>query len=132
MNEPMKRDSEDQEWMNAPMGKPKEAEGVEWTESLKEIKSNILYRHKVSPNNFEAYLNDCFENIRSILTRPQLQTGENILARNQPCGCVVCSCEDEVQCHGCGASNCGTKECVFKYHPENKVYTAVQKAGRHK
>lgn len=30
------------------------------------------------------------------------------LARNQPCGCVVCTCEDEIQCHGCGANHCGT------------------------
>lgn len=30
------------------------------------------------------------------------------LARNQPCGCVVCVCEGETQCFGCGAKNCGT------------------------
>lgn len=29
-------------------------------------------------------------------------------ARNQKCGCIVCICEDEVQCHGCGATHCGT------------------------
>jgi hypothetical protein len=29
------------------------------------------------------------------------------LARNQPCGCVVCHCEG-TQCKGCGATNCGT------------------------
>lgn len=23
-----------------------------------------------------------------------------------PCGCVLCTCEDEVQCHGCGAKFC--------------------------
>ena len=40
----------------------------------------------------------------------------------QPCGCVVCSCQDDAQCHGCGAKNCGTKECVFKFHPENIKY----------
>src|SRR3990167_4780706 len=45
-----------------------------------------------------------------------------VLARNQPCGCIICSCEDEVQCHGCGAKNCGTKECVFKYCLDNKTY----------
>jgi hypothetical protein len=31
-----------------------------------------------------------------------------ILAKHQPCGCVVCTCEDDVQCHGCGAKHCGT------------------------
>ena len=30
------------------------------------------------------------------------------LARHQPCGCVVCICEDEIKCYGCGAKNCGT------------------------
>ena len=42
-----------------------------------------------------------------------------VLAKHQPCGCVVCTCEDEVRCHGCGAKHCGT-------HPvgqiPNKVY----------
>jgi len=30
-----------------------------------------------------------------------------MLARQQPCGCVVCSCEDDERCHGCGACACG-------------------------
>lgn len=34
-------------------------------------------------------------------------------AREHPCGCVVCVCEDERQCHGCGAKSCGTPECVL-------------------
>jgi hypothetical protein len=37
-----------------------------------------------------------------------------LLARNQPCGCIVCICEDEVQCHGCGAKDCGT-------HPSGEI-----------
>lgn len=32
---------------------------------------------------------------------------ERLLARNQPCGCVVCSC-DAPCCFGCGARHCGT------------------------
>lgn len=32
------------------------------------------------------------------------------LARHQPCGCVVCSCENQVQCLGCGSKHCGTHE----------------------
>ena len=35
------------------------------------------------------------------------------LVKYQPCGCVICTCEDEVQCHGCGARMCGTVP-----HPE--------------
>lgn len=30
------------------------------------------------------------------------------LARHQPCGCIVCYCEHETQCQGCGAKHCGT------------------------
>ena len=33
-----------------------------------------------------------------------------VLAKHQPCGCVLCTCEDEERCHGCGAKNCGTHE----------------------
>jgi len=29
------------------------------------------------------------------------------LAKHQPCGCVICTCEDDYQCQGCGARNCG-------------------------
>ena len=33
---------------------------------------------------------------------------EMLLARYQPCGCIICSCENEEnKCHGCGASHCG-------------------------
>jgi hypothetical protein len=31
-----------------------------------------------------------------------------ILAKHQPCGCVVCTCEYEERCGGCGAKHCGT------------------------
>lgn len=37
-----------------------------------------------------------------------------LLAKNQPCGCIVCTCEDEIQCQGCGASHCGK-------HPVGKI-----------
>ena len=26
--------------------------------------------------------------------------------KHQPCGCVLCTCEDEFQCQGCGAKFC--------------------------
>ncbi len=31
-----------------------------------------------------------------------------LLSRHQPCGCIVCICENEQQCQGCGAKTCGT------------------------
>lgn len=31
-----------------------------------------------------------------------------MLAKHQPCGCVVCTCKDDQRCHGCGAKHCGT------------------------
>lgn len=40
------------------------------------------------------------------------------LARHQPCGCVVCTCEDEERCNGCGAKNCGT-------HPVGEIPNPV-------
>lgn len=44
------------------------------------------------------------------------------LSRNQPCGCVICSCEDDAQCHGCGAQMCedhrSGKLCRARYHRE--------------
>lgn len=30
-----------------------------------------------------------------------------LLARNQKCGCVVCICDSDTHCFGCGAKNCG-------------------------
>lgn len=45
-----------------------------------------------------------------------------MLARDQPCGCVVCQCPDDEQCHGCGAKRCGKDDCVFA---DPKVKNAV-------
>ena len=36
-----------------------------------------------------------------------------VRARQQPCGCVVCHCDGQERCHGCGAKSCGTDDCVF-------------------
>jgi hypothetical protein len=33
-----------------------------------------------------------------------------LLARNQPCGCIVCICSDPDRCHGCGSHHCGKHE----------------------
>lgn len=46
------------------------------------------------------------------LRRSQVQQDHigdsNELAKHQPCGCVICTCEHETQCQGCGAKHCGT------------------------
>lgn len=49
---------------------------------------------------------------------------QRMLAKNQPCGCVVCTCEDEVRCHGCGAHKCGkpVDECCFDTRGPDLVY----------
>ena len=44
------------------------------------------------------------------------------LAKNQSCGCIVCMCEDEDQCQGCGAKNCGT-------HPVGEIPNPVYQEG---
>ena len=36
------------------------------------------------------------------------------LAREQPCGCRLCVCEDEYQCQGCGAGNCDEHNKIGK------------------
>jgi hypothetical protein len=50
---------------------------------------------------------------RAIL-RAALPAAQPTLAKHQPCGCVICTCEDEEKCHGCGAKHCGT-------HPVGKI-----------
>jgi hypothetical protein len=40
------------------------------------------------------------------------------LAKIQPCGCVVCTCENDDQCQGCGAKNCGN-------HPVGQIPNPV-------
>jgi len=42
------------------------------------------------------------------MDEPSLQQATQKLTKYQPCGCVICTCEDDHQCHGCGAKNCGT------------------------
>ncbi len=33
---------------------------------------------------------------------------ESVLEKYQPCGCIVCTCENDERCLGCGSKNCGT------------------------
>ncbi len=46
------------------------------------------------------------------------QASERVLARRQPCGCMICICEDDEQCQGCGAKSCGT-------HPVGEIPNPV-------
>lgn len=46
------------------------------------------------------------ERIRDALAQ---QSAAPVLAKHQPCGCVICTCEDEKQCQGCGAKHCGNR-----------------------
>lgn len=46
---------------------------------------------------------------------PQPVEQQPALAKYQPCGCVICTCEHETQCQGCGAKHCGT-------HPIGQLY----------
>jgi hypothetical protein len=41
-----------------------------------------------------------------ILNSPQVGSAVETTAKPLTCGCVVCTCEDEVRCHGCGAKYC--------------------------
>lgn len=42
------------------------------------------------------------------------------LAREQPCGCVVCVCDDDERCYGCGAKNCDDPSaCVLRLGDRN-------------
>lgn len=44
------------------------------------------------------------------LHEAQAKRSKPELARVQPCGCVVCYCENQERCLGCGAKYCGTHE----------------------
>lgn len=35
------------------------------------------------------------------------------LGRHQPCGCLVCHCDDGERCQGCGSRACGTDACAI-------------------
>ena len=62
--------------------------------------------------------------IDSILVAAQ-QPAAPVLAKHQPCGCVICTCEDEQQCQGCGAKHCGNRAdhppYVGQQHHDNQV-----------
>lgn len=45
-------------------------------------------------------------------------SNERVLVRHQTCGCIVCICEDDEQCQGCGAKSCGT-------HPVGEIPNPV-------
>jgi hypothetical protein len=46
----------------------------------------------------------------------------------QSCGCVICSCEDEIQCQGCGAKHCDRHKDGLP-NPESKPCPDCQNGG---
>ena len=44
------------------------------------------------------------------------------LARQQPCGCVVCICESDDRCNGCGAKGCGNHPVGEMPNPVFQAY----------
>jgi len=57
------------------------------------------------PREYDLYLSGIADAQAAILALPEPDT--RALAKHQPCGCVICSCENDVQCGGCGAKHCG-------------------------
>lgn len=45
--------------------------------------------------------------LQAIIEENGLEEDPLVPLRHQPCGCQICVCEDDVQCQGCGAKNCG-------------------------
>ena len=85
-----------------------------------------LYRSVETAHNrlcvVEGKLKTLF-NLVENLGKPKDQP-EPKLKRHQPCGCILCICGDEKQCHGCGAKNCNKfpkgEHPKFEYEPEVK------------
>ncbi len=48
------------------------------------------------------------EDLCTYIKRPRPPKAQPMLTKHQPCRCVICTCEHETQCHGCGAKHCGT------------------------
>ena len=65
--------------------------------------SEFFRHHQPTAGNKRAQI---AADIRSIIISAP---GEKalVLAKNQPCGCVICTCDNEKQCMGCGSRNCG-------------------------
>ncbi len=54
----------------------------------------------------------------------------NEMAKYQPCGCVICTCEHETQCQGCGAKNCGTHAVGDIPNPVFKAQRPVKQKSK--
>lgn len=69
-----------------------------------------------------------------------LKWKEPMLSRNQPCGCVICNCESEERCSGCGSKYCGTHaigqipNAIYENHPlvseRDQLRTEVEQLKR--
>lgn len=62
----------------------------------------------------------------------ELEAGQDWprLAKRQPCGCVVCTCQSDVQCGGCGAKRCGKADCVLEGDRSKAVWESHPLADR--
>jgi len=86
----------------------KNTEALEALDSLvkyaKSTDDNIPYHHT---EKIDIHAN----NLRKALTAKEVDVEQNVY----DCGCVTCICEDEEQCHGCGAKSCkDTDNCQVK------------------
>ena len=55
-----------------------------------------------------------FESCNRARRAAEEKVAERRLAKLQQCGCIVCDCVSDLQCHGCGAKHCGT-------HPAGQI-----------
>jgi hypothetical protein len=54
----------------------------------------------------------------------ELDNKTPLLARHQPCGCIICTCMTDDRCLGCGAKNCGT-------HPPGEIPNPLYQNKEH-
>ena len=66
---------------------------------------------------------DCLATVARILWPNANCPATDALARNQPCGCVICVCEDDHRCQGCDAHHCGK-------HPVGQIPSPVYEEGK--
>lgn len=69
-----------------------------------------------------------------------MNTNTSVLEKFQPCGCVICTCETDDQCIGCGAKHCGKYAIgqfpeggLWKFPADNSskslIQTTIRKLG---
>lgn len=64
--------------------------------------------------------------LEKVRAEPQ-ETRMPILKKNQPCGCIVCTCEGD-RCSGCGAKHCGTHPIAQIPNPVYERHALLERA----